>query len=217
MTIAGWGWKLATDPDDVINFLNGCGPYERPVKDAHVTAVWDGSRVTFHAFYQTGAAGQPPGSWGWKKATDPDDALSFLNGTGAYCQPVKEAKLASVRQGDQPEFYIFYTMELVPARVIDCRVLEATGGAPGFARLRLGWRYCDPGERPQRLLVTVYHEEQHWKNIMPDGQACTVAHPERATQADVMVLRLYKGPHKIVLRASYADHADLEYAFERLL
>jgi hypothetical protein len=213
----GWGWKLAEDPDDVVNFLGGCGPYGHPVKAAQVTAMWNGASRDFHVFYQPGTADQPLGNWGWKLAPDADDVMNFLSGTGPYCQPVKEAHVAALWRDGGPEFYVFYTMDLVPARIVDCQVQPAAGGAPGWSRLHLKWRYCDPGERPVKLLVSVFHEEWHWKNIMPDGQSCAIVTPDRVSEADVMVLRLYKGPHKIVFHAYYADHEELEYAFERLL
>ena len=33
-----WDWdlKLATNPDDVLNFLNGIGTYQDPVGEAHI-------------------------------------------------------------------------------------------------------------------------------------------------------------------------------------
>ncbi len=79
----GWGWKLANDPDDVVNFLSGCGPDARPVKSAQITAMWAGSRSEFHVFYQPGGADQPQGNWAWKLSANAGDAMDFLNGTGA--------------------------------------------------------------------------------------------------------------------------------------
>jgi hypothetical protein len=213
----GWGWKLANDPDDVVNFLSGCGPYARPVKSAQITAMWAGGGSEFHVFYQPGGADQPQGNWAWKLSADADDAMDFLNGTGAYCQPVKDSHVTALWRDGVPEFYVFYTMEQVPARIIDCQVQPAAAAAPGWSRLHLQWRYCEPGVRPEKLLVTVYHEEWHWKNIMPSAQPCALVAPDRITEADVMVLKLYKGPHKIVFHAYYPDHSELEYAFERLL
>ena len=46
-----WGWKLATEPDDAMNFLNGTGAYQTPVKDAKICAVWKGTHLEFYIFY----------------------------------------------------------------------------------------------------------------------------------------------------------------------
>src|SRR5215472_8207602 len=73
-----WGWKKSTDPDDVMNFLNGKSPYVAPVAEARVSAVWKGSYAEFYVFYVPGKRGQPAGGWGWKKSTDPADAMNFL-------------------------------------------------------------------------------------------------------------------------------------------
>jgi hypothetical protein len=47
-----WGWKLSTDPDDVMNFLNGKGAYKDPVKDARVTVMWRDTYEEFYIFYK---------------------------------------------------------------------------------------------------------------------------------------------------------------------
>ena len=47
-----WGWKLATTPDDVMNFLNGTGAYKTPVKDAKICSVWKDNHLEFYVFYQ---------------------------------------------------------------------------------------------------------------------------------------------------------------------
>ena len=49
---SNWGWKKATDPDDVMNFLNGKGAYSTPVKKAQICAVWKGSHIEFYVFYK---------------------------------------------------------------------------------------------------------------------------------------------------------------------
>lgn len=117
-----WGWKKATDPDDVQNFLNGKGSYATPVADARVSAVWRGSYAEFYVFYVPGKPGQPSGDWGWKKATDPGDAVNFLNGQGGYPQAPKNAEIAAVQSASSTDFYIFYQ------------------AAPGGAVANWGWK-----------------------------------------------------------------------------
>jgi hypothetical protein len=106
---AGWGWKRATDPDDVINFLNSKPPYKQKITEAEITAVNKGTYLDFIVFYRTAGLVKPTaGGWGWKKATDPDDVKNFLSGQGAYTQPVKVAKIAAVWEGTYTEYYVFY-------------------------------------------------------------------------------------------------------------
>lgn len=52
----GWGWKMATDPDDVKNFLGGEGSYSTPVKEAKVVAVNKNTYTEYYVFYKKGAA-----------------------------------------------------------------------------------------------------------------------------------------------------------------
>lgn len=216
MTMSGWGWKLATDPDDVVNFLSGCGGYTQPIKDAHVTAMWGGGHTAFHCFYQPGDSSQMPASWGWKLSNDPDDVMNFLSGTGAYCQPVKDAHVAACVKDGAPEFYVFYTYELVPARVVDCSIVSTTGPHTEFPRLKLAWTYC-VGERPEKLTLSVHRSKgSQWINVMPDKQPFNVARPEVTTEADVLLFQLDKGPHKITFCARYHDRAEIEYTFDRL-
>jgi hypothetical protein len=48
-------------------------------------------------------------SWGWKKATTPDDVVKFLNGQSPFNQPpVVEARITAARQGNQIDFLVFY-------------------------------------------------------------------------------------------------------------
>ena len=47
-----WGWKLATNPDDAMNFLNGTEPYSRPVRDVKICAVWKDGHQEFLIYYQ---------------------------------------------------------------------------------------------------------------------------------------------------------------------
>jgi len=106
--VANWGWKAATTPDDVKDFLNGTGGYPRSVSDFRVCGVWTGTYTEFFVFYRYGTPVPAPGSWGWKLATSPDDVLSFLNGTGAYHRPVSRAAIATVQKGQHTEFFTFY-------------------------------------------------------------------------------------------------------------
>jgi hypothetical protein len=101
-----WGWKKATTVDDVYNFLNGTGAYKRAVAEAKICAVAKGEYLEFYVFYQGFV--EPPGNWGWKKASTVDDVYNFLNGTGAYKAPIKRAEICSVNKGTYLEFYVFY-------------------------------------------------------------------------------------------------------------
>jgi hypothetical protein len=105
---SGWGWKKATDPNDVINFLNGKAPYKQKITKAEISAVNKGTYLEFIVFYQAGGPASTAGPWGWKKATDPNDVKNFLNGEGAYKRPVKEAKVAGVWKKTYTEYYVFY-------------------------------------------------------------------------------------------------------------
>ncbi len=114
----GWAWKLATEPDDVHNFLNGFGSYLQPVKNAHIAALWKGSHREFYIFYQRPIAGETPvGSWGWKLASDPSDAMDFLNGQGGYSHPVTTARIVALDRDSRDEFYIFYQKTVVAERI----------------------------------------------------------------------------------------------------
>lgn len=107
-TTAGWGWKRATTPDDMMNFLNGAGAYKYPVKKALLCAVVKPGYVDFIAFYQSGDASTAKAAWGWKRATTLDDALNFLNGAKSYTIPVKEALIVTTGKNNHVEHYIFY-------------------------------------------------------------------------------------------------------------
>jgi hypothetical protein len=101
-----WGWKKATTPDDVNNFLNGTGAYKRAIAEAKICAVNKGEYLEFYVFYRGFV--EAPGKWGWKKATTPDDAYNFINGKAPYTAPVKKAEICSVNKGTYLEFYVFY-------------------------------------------------------------------------------------------------------------
>ena len=48
------------------------------------------------------------GDWGWKLATDINDAHNFLNGLEGYDHPVQDARVTAVWTGTQTHFHIFY-------------------------------------------------------------------------------------------------------------
>lgn len=105
----GWGWKLATDPDDVRHFMNGSGSYARPVREAQIAAFWKKNHSEFYVFYRIPSPGEHiVADWGWKLAYDPSDAMNFLNGTNAYRHPVTSARIAALEHAGQKQFYIFY-------------------------------------------------------------------------------------------------------------
>ena len=107
---SGWGWKMATDPNDVKNFLNSKAPYTQKIRSAEITAVNKGSHIEFIIFYRSGKATQKTGGWGWKKATDPNDVKDFLSGQGAYQEPVKEAKVVAMNMKTYTEYYVFFNI-----------------------------------------------------------------------------------------------------------
>lgn len=117
-TFAQWGWKLATDPSDVISFLNGTGAYDNPVSETRISMIWKGNHAEFYLFYRQQPTSGSAGGWGWKLAANPDDVHHFLNGTGGYTQPVKDAQIAAMWKGDHPEFYIFYQRPTAGERAI---------------------------------------------------------------------------------------------------
>lgn len=105
----GWGWKLATDPDDVQHFLSGSGSYMHPVKEAQIAAFWKVNHREFYVFYKNPEYDeQISANWGWKLANDPSDAMNFLNGTNGYSHPVTTARITVLKRDGQEEFYIFY-------------------------------------------------------------------------------------------------------------
>jgi hypothetical protein len=103
-----WSWKKSTDPNDVSNFLNGNGAYKNPVKNGKICALWKDANVEFYVFYIPGSPGQKSGNWGWKKSTDPDDVINFLNAQGGYINPVSDSRVCLIWKGACPEFYVFY-------------------------------------------------------------------------------------------------------------
>jgi hypothetical protein len=107
-----WKWKLARDPDDVLHLLNGESKYDRPTPDARICMIWRGDHPQFWVFATKAARTTEPydglGCWGWKLATDADDALQFLRGGEPYLGPVGQTQIASAWAGDHQRFYVFY-------------------------------------------------------------------------------------------------------------
>jgi len=105
---ANWGWKKASDPTDVMNFLNAKAPYTQKIVEAEITLIDNGTSLEFIIFYHSGNALLPAGGWGWKKATDPTDVKNFLSGQGAYQTPVKKARVCAAWRRTYTEYYVFY-------------------------------------------------------------------------------------------------------------
>jgi len=104
-----WGWKRAIDTEDLMNFLNGTGAYSTPVSDFRLNAVSGVGGVEFYVYYQRDPWADNKANWGWKLATDVDDALAFLNGSGSYTLPVHNAQIGVVNNGSGiAYFYIVY-------------------------------------------------------------------------------------------------------------
>jgi hypothetical protein len=103
-----WWSRQFNNPSDVLRFINGSTPFRIPVGEFRVSATWRGNQPEFRVFYRWRLGSGSGGSWGWKLATDADDVHNFLNGLGAYTQPVKDAQIAAFWQGNHREFYVFY-------------------------------------------------------------------------------------------------------------
>ena len=89
----GWAWKRATDARDALNFLNGSGAYQYPISEVRIAAIWKEDHAEFFLFYRREPTDRPTGGWGWKLSTEPEEVHHFLNGLGAYSQPVKDAQI----------------------------------------------------------------------------------------------------------------------------
>jgi hypothetical protein len=104
------------------------------------------------------------------------------------------------------------------ADIMNCNIIKASGGIVGLARLRLSWAY-DLGERPYRLLITVFRKQGHspsWRNIMPASKSFEARPPTR-TAADVTIFGLYPGDYQIVFQAYYSCNRVQEFPFIRRL
>lgn len=114
--LGGWGWKVATDADDVLSFLCGERTNTGPIAQAQIAATWAGNHYRFYVFYRSAVPGREQeaatGGWGWKLVTDAKDALSFLNGGlddgSDYPSPVPTARIATAHRDHHDEFFVFY-------------------------------------------------------------------------------------------------------------
>lgn len=102
-TVADWGWKLAPTAEDAYNFINGFDSYSSSHKLGEIAAAKDG----FYIFYRSSPVNDS--TWGWKLASDMEDASNFLNRKGAYTtgNPKNNIRVAKNSKG----FYIFYQGE----------------------------------------------------------------------------------------------------------
>lgn len=106
--VGAWGWKSSSNPDDVMNCINGTGAYQTPAKEVRICAYSKNNQKEFTVFYLNASATQPKGKWQWKYASDPNDVMNLLNGTGAYKYPATEAEVCALYYQNRVEFYVFY-------------------------------------------------------------------------------------------------------------
>lgn len=132
--LGGWAWRPATDADDVLRFLRGDHPGAGPVAQAQIAAVWTGRDHQFYIFYRNAVADEQAAmradDWGWKLATDKDDALLFLNGGGASPEPVTAARIATAHRDHHDDLFIFY-QRAVDVRPAGSWRWQAIGSANG--------------------------------------------------------------------------------------
>lgn len=95
---ATWGWKRATDVEDMKNFINGKEPYSG-IKVGTIGGV---SASDMEMFYRGDKTEK--NSWEWEKIEDVEDVLNLLNGVNGYSKPVKNTHIFS----DGKNFYVFY-------------------------------------------------------------------------------------------------------------
>ena len=107
--VPGWGWKLATDADDVLHFLRGDDPYSTAVGQAQISVAWTGDHYIFYVFHRETPAGLTlsSGRWEYRLTTDSTDAVHFLNGQGGYAHPAATARIATAHRDHHEEFFIF--------------------------------------------------------------------------------------------------------------
>lgn len=101
-----WGWKRAHSIADTLAFLRGDGAYRRGVKEARIYSIGD-TRPEYVIFYQAQPTGTPSPGWGHKLATDADDVVHYLNGTGGYRGPKSDAQICARQQGSTTLFDVF--------------------------------------------------------------------------------------------------------------
>jgi hypothetical protein len=112
-----WSWISQSNPDDVVNFINGTVGNKR-VTDIKISAVNKTSIDEFYIFFQEDSSLPKQEGWSWKPATDPQDISNFLNGEGGYTKPVSDARICGFSKDSSNQFYIFYrySNETTPIR-----------------------------------------------------------------------------------------------------
>lgn len=141
---ATWGWKLATDVDDALAFLNGTEPYGAAVRDAQIGVVGGGSGPYFYIVYQSGLDDDVTGAWGWKRAPDASDVMRFLNGSDPYRQPVTTARIAEFSTGAHDEFFVFYQRSVRGTAVANWAWKRATDPDDAWQFVNGSGTYADP-------------------------------------------------------------------------
>lgn len=106
---------------------------------------------------------------------------------------------------------IFVDCGIPYADLASMRILGASGGTVGYAKLVVGWTYGE-GTPPAKLFVTVWRDGQ---NVMPSGQAQEL--PGNTNQADVIIWRLFQGTHQFEVVAEYADGSRRSFTFAEVL
>jgi hypothetical protein len=140
--VGGWGWKVATDADDVLSFLCGERTNTGPITQAQITATWVGDHYRFYVFYRSAVLGREQeaatGGWGWRLVPGAKDALSFLNGgldgDSADPMPVPTARIAAVHRDHHDEFFVFYR-HAVDAEPVEAWRWHAVGSPDDVRRV----------------------------------------------------------------------------------
>jgi hypothetical protein len=101
------------------------------------------------------------------------------------------------------------------ADIVNPRILEASGGTVGPARIKLAWSFSPAtAEKPTKLQITIYRQQADgtWYGVMPMDAPYEVT-PPSSTVADVGIFRLFSGNHKIVFKAWYSCNRIKEFTF----
>ncbi len=103
-----WGWKRSQNPEDVVNFLNGKGAYQYPVKAAKICAVWRDYYEDYYVFYQRDESTTEKGNWHGERKQSPDEAVQFLNETEGSDGFINELMLCTIQKKEMVEYMLFY-------------------------------------------------------------------------------------------------------------
>lgn len=141
---APWGWKLTTNVDDALAFLNGTDPYRAPVREAQIGVVGGGSGPHFYIVYQSGLDDDAAGAWGLKRASDESDVTRFLNGSDPYRYPVTTARIAEFSTGAHDEFFVFYKRSVRGKAVANWAWKRATSPDDALHFINGSGSYVDP-------------------------------------------------------------------------